>query len=181
MAKLQEILEKEKVRGSDSECRTVHLFQEGTFYRAYNWSAWLCTRYISQFKPTRRQMKNSEESFVFVGFPVDSLHKFVPEGEQYVQNEDKSVDFVIPQSLLPSVSDMAQPTSEYGNWKQCVPLTESKPKEKSGNVLSELLVAGSTDVKSILKKILVYPLEQKSLIDNTIFLTELKQQVATII
>lgn len=54
MSQLKEILEKEKDRGSMEQCGVIHLFREGTFYRAYEWSAWLCCRYISQFKATRR-------------------------------------------------------------------------------------------------------------------------------
>ena len=39
MAKLNEILEIELRRHSVDECRVINLFQEGTFYRAYEWSA----------------------------------------------------------------------------------------------------------------------------------------------
>ncbi len=42
MSQLKEILEKEKERGTLEQCTQVHLFREGTFYRAYEWSAWLC-------------------------------------------------------------------------------------------------------------------------------------------
>ena len=36
--------------------RSIHLFQEGSFYRAYVWSAWLVCRYIHEFKVTHRIM-----------------------------------------------------------------------------------------------------------------------------
>lgn len=41
MPQLKEIFEKESQRGSLEQCLVVHLFKEGTFYRAYEWSAWL--------------------------------------------------------------------------------------------------------------------------------------------
>ena len=41
---LKEILSIEENRTEDSR-GVIHLFQEGTFYRAYEWSAWLCHRY----------------------------------------------------------------------------------------------------------------------------------------
>ena len=41
MAKLKEILEVECRSQSADDVRTIHLFAEGTFYRAYEWSAWL--------------------------------------------------------------------------------------------------------------------------------------------
>lgn len=74
MAQISEILTLEKDRTDSS----IHLFQEGSFFRAYEWSAWLCCWFISQFKVTHRKLKNIESSVVFVGFPVASLEKFTP-------------------------------------------------------------------------------------------------------
>ena len=54
MSQLKEILEKEKDRGSMGQCGVIHLFREGTFYRAYEWSAWLCVRYFAELKVTHR-------------------------------------------------------------------------------------------------------------------------------
>lgn len=45
MPQLKEIFEKESQRGSLEQCLVVHLFKEGTFYRAYEWSAWLMVHY----------------------------------------------------------------------------------------------------------------------------------------
>ena len=44
MAQLKEILEIEKKREEGGQYSTIYLFPEGTFYRAYEWSAWLCCR-----------------------------------------------------------------------------------------------------------------------------------------
>ena len=46
MAQLKEIFERESQRGTAESCTVIHLFQEGTFYRAHEWSAWLCVRYM---------------------------------------------------------------------------------------------------------------------------------------
>ena len=58
MAKLAEILSKERERESRIHQCEIHLFQEGSFLRAYEWSAWLCCQFISQFKVTHRKLKN---------------------------------------------------------------------------------------------------------------------------
>lgn len=73
---LKEILSIEENRTEDSKC-VIHLFQEGSFYRAYEWSAWLCHRFINQFKVTHRRFKSIEHSVLFVGFPVASLEKYL--------------------------------------------------------------------------------------------------------
>lgn len=180
MAHLSEILEKEKQRTNDAECRVIHLFPEGTFYRAYQWSAWLCSRYISQFKPTRRQIKNTEDYLVFVGFPTASLSKFVPDGIQPIVNEDKTVDIRIPELLVPAIESSEPFLTDYQNWMMSVPLTEPKTKDKTDKV-TDFLIADSTNTKDILKKILSYPIEQKTPIDSMLFLTDLRRQVAAII
>jgi len=41
MAAIKEILEFEDDRSDREMQRVIHLFQEGSFYRAYEWSAWL--------------------------------------------------------------------------------------------------------------------------------------------
>ena len=85
MAQLKEILEIEKKREEGGQYSTIYLFPEGTFYRAYEWSAWLCCRYINQFRTTKRYNKSVSADMVFVGFPKVSLAKFTP--ENVVPNE----------------------------------------------------------------------------------------------
>lgn len=44
MAKLSDILELERQREEAASKRVIHLYQEGSFLCAYEWSAWLCYR-----------------------------------------------------------------------------------------------------------------------------------------
>ena len=85
MAKLTEIVAIERERETDMSRRQIHLFADGSFYRAYEWSAWLCCRYINQFRTTKRYNKSVSADMVFVGFPKVSLAKFTP--ENVVPNE----------------------------------------------------------------------------------------------
>ena len=82
MAQLTEILQQEKQRTADETLRQIHLYPEGGFYRAYEWSAWLCLRYVRQLKPTKRMVKSVNAPMVFVGFPQTSLSKFTVEGAE---------------------------------------------------------------------------------------------------
>ena len=72
MAQLKDILEKESERHTVEQGRVMHFFKEGGFYRAYQWSAWLCKRFFTEMKVTHRLMKSNDD-IVFVGFPVTSL------------------------------------------------------------------------------------------------------------
>ena len=79
MPQLKEIFEKESQRGTLEQCAVVNLFKEGTFYRAYEWSAWLMVHYFTDMKVTHRLLKSGED-VVFVGFPLTSLERYVPLG-----------------------------------------------------------------------------------------------------
>ena len=82
MAGIKDILKIEQQRESSDDWTCIHLFQEGSFYRAYEVSAWLCTMHINQFKVTHRHVKGIDQTIVFVGFPVSSLEKRTPEIHQ---------------------------------------------------------------------------------------------------
>ncbi|MCQ2259272.1 MAG: hypothetical protein MJZ41_14980 [Bacteroidaceae bacterium] len=73
MAQLIDILKIERERTDDNR-NVINLFQEGSFYRAYEWSAWLCSRFIRDFKVTNKNLKNIETPVCFVGFPITRLH-----------------------------------------------------------------------------------------------------------
>ena len=45
MASIKEIVQLEGDRSEPSQYSVVHLFHEGSFLRAYDWSAWLLCRY----------------------------------------------------------------------------------------------------------------------------------------
>ncbi len=46
MTDLKEAIEKEKKRDTAAQARIMYFYKEGTFLRAYEWSAWLWCKYI---------------------------------------------------------------------------------------------------------------------------------------
>lgn len=180
MAKIKDVLEIESHRESIEQCREINLFQEGTFYRAYEWSAWLCVRYVQEFKTTKRLFNNIDEGLVFVGFPVTSLQKFTPEGATVSLGDDKSAHLLLPSSVFQDVSDIEQLKNEFANWKQSVPLTENAKKEIE---VEKYGTSGGhpTRLTEIMHHILAYPIEQKSPMECMSFLAEIKKRIADII
>lgn len=71
MAQIKDVLVIESKRDTLEQCVIIHLFEEGSFYRAYQWSAWLCHRYIKEFKPTHRRLKQDDETLIFCWFPCE--------------------------------------------------------------------------------------------------------------
>ncbi|MCD8235575.1 MAG: hypothetical protein LUD00_02740 [Prevotellaceae bacterium] len=47
MSEIKDILDIEQERSEPKDWQVINLFQEDSFYRAYEVSAWLCHTYIS--------------------------------------------------------------------------------------------------------------------------------------
>ncbi len=177
---LNEILERE--RRGDDDLYTIHLVQEGSFYRAYEWSAWLCHCNFSNLRATRRLQKNSEESFVFVGFPVTSLEKFTPPGAVLSTPAEKCVDLLLPTETFSADRTVEEMHTDFEHWKSCVQLTESSKKRlvaaRSGAMVEEC--QRPLHMTEIMQRILAYPLEQNSPLDCMMFLADVKRQIAAL-
>ena len=91
MARIKDIVETEMQRSDMAACRIIHLYVEGTFCHAYEWSAWLWQRFVREFKVTHRYVKCIEQTIAFVGFPMMSLEKRTPEGAQVVHIAEKHI------------------------------------------------------------------------------------------
>ena len=177
MAQLKDILETEKLRTDLAQCSRINLFKEGTFYRAYEWSAWLCVRYVQEFKTTRRLMKNSDESMVFIGFPVTSLQKFF--GDGVAVTDDGSVAAVLREDVFGAGATSETLLAEFSNWKQSVPLTDNSKKRLDEE--RNPATAGPQRITDIMHDILSYPIESRTPMESMSFLSELKTRLSKII
>ncbi len=69
MSLTKDIIEQENIRSS-ATCMELHLHQEGSFLRAYDWSAWLACRYLHDFKVNKRTFKGIDAPVAYIGFPA---------------------------------------------------------------------------------------------------------------
>lgn len=183
MAQLKDILDLESKREERNDYESIHLFPEGTFYRAYEWSAWLCCRYVNEFKVTRRENKNltnGDGTVAFIGFPITSLKKFTPEGCEITANEDKSITVTLPFGVFGDNANHESLATDFANWKQSIPIAVSK----KGGSLRDSLKNGDQEMQQgrhmsdVVFRIMSYPIEQKSPLECMSFLAELKHQLA---
>lgn len=174
MAELKDIIDKERQREGRQEFLTVHLYQDGSFYRAYDWSAWLCVNYIkSDMKVTHRKAKTKDIDFAFVGFPITSVEKYTPADAVAVRLSDKAVDIQLGVELIDASVSFDTLSDAVEKWKEGIPLT--KPLDRKSD--KELYTDVSPEVSEIMKEILAYPIESKSLIENTIFISNIKEKL----
>ena len=62
MSSIKEIIEAESKELAECHHDILHLHREDSFYRAYEWSAFLACRYLHEFKVTKRVFKGIERS-----------------------------------------------------------------------------------------------------------------------
>lgn len=143
MAKLVDILQVEKDRQEEATWAVVHLYKTGSFYSAYEWSAWLIavitfndevrmrTKDRKPLSVTRIKMANSEETFCRVGFPLKSVEKYIPTRLSYDAEDDKHIVISVE---LPKPTDGSEVTHDrlaeaVKKWKESQSIKQPKDKK----------------------------------------------------
>lgn len=184
MAQISDILEKERKRETDGDGRVIHLFQEGSLYRAYERSAWLCVKHVNpQMKVTRKALKGGDDTFCFVGFPATSLPIYSPAGAGVSPAGEKEMDIVLPEETAVT-GNGEEAEKEFEAWKQELPLSDSKRKRRSGGkgfAFDGEPPEGVRTITEIMHDILAYPVESKTPMESMLFLTAIKEQIAKLI
>lgn len=182
MSQIIQIVQTERERSEETR-NVVHLYQEGSFYRAYEWSAWLCHRFIQKFKVTHRQLKGIEDSVLFIGFPVTSLEKYFGMFSCKEVSE-KSKNIFLSSSIIPEDMELEMMQTDYDAWKSSIPLTVNNAKKDNIEADSQAKTfpqMSSHTLTSIMQQILAFPLEQKTPIECMLFVAETKQNLARLI
>lgn len=177
MAAIKDIVKQEGERSEPRHYAQIHLFQEGSFVRAYEWSAWLLCQYVHEFKATRRVFRDIENPVAFVGFPKTSMEKFIPPESKVEELDEKHTAIALPMDISDEM--LKQMHSDYESWKEKIPLTESAKERKSTEKTESS--ASSATLTDFLHRVMAFPLESKSPIDCMLFLAEIKKQMARMI
>lgn len=184
MAKLTEILDMERKRPLPEHYSQIRLWADGSFYRAYEFSAWLCCRYIRQFKVTRRTIKAANSDLLFIGFPQSSLEKFKPEGATVALFDDKDILLTLPEGMVVPSEDSTL-EQEFQNWRTTIPLTESKSEQQEGGkaskLPSKLSSSSPMSMTGIMKSIMEFPVESNTPIDCMLFLADIKKHLSSLL
>ena len=145
MAQLADILQQERDRDTADKWGIIHLYKTGSFYSAYEWSAWLIavitfndavrmqTKDRKPIAVTRIPIANSDETFCRVGFPLKSIEKYIPTRLNYEAADDKHLVITV---ALPQPQDGSEVTYErlseaVAKWKEAQPLKQPKDKKDS--------------------------------------------------
>lgn len=196
MAKLADILAIERDRQEPEKWGMIHLFKTGSFYTAYEWSAWL-TAVISYNDEVRKQSKTrmpltvtrneiattEGETFCKVGFPLKSVEKFIPTRTCFEAIDDNHIVITIE---LPQPKDGSEVTYErlaeaVEKWKESQPIKAAKEKKPTKEADGTVTHSPPTGQGGIIAQILSYPLAERTPLENYQFISSLKQQIAQIL
>lgn len=190
--KPSEAIEKENQRQDPSTWNKIYLHKDGSFYHAYEWSAWLiktiiCTEEFQKqrndsviLSAIRYNNKKSLGEYVIVGFPLTSLSKYIPtyKDTDLTESGDIIVEIEIPDVQNKSYNDLY---SDFVNWKESCEIKEQKQKEPKPKSSISIATKYSMGLFSIATQVLSYPLESSSAQDNIDFIATLRKQVANLL
>ena len=183
MSVTKELIEKEKDLVEAGQVRDLHLHREGTFIRAYDWSAWLACKYLHDFKVNKRTFKGIDEPVAYIGFPKTSLEKWIPEGAGQRLEDEKYLVVTLPELMITDTYETM--AAAYNDWKDALPLTESNPglRKKGGckDVCMPEADNAPITLTTIMQRILAFPIESKSPLESMAFLADIKQRLAALI
>jgi hypothetical protein len=171
----QEILDLEQAN-SDK----IHLLLEGSFWIAYEKSAFRFMRTVKPYKVKKKRIKIVECEMVSLGFPLSALEGLVSEGGlEIVERTDKLVSLRAPDPLT---------DEEFELWKTDVELFAPAPKQNSTPKLNrnendyEMTSrhTGSPDCEgemAIVRRIRDFSVENSTPMECLLFVAELKRQI----
>lgn len=166
-----EMLTAEKNRSTKETQQTIHLYAEGTFYHAYEWSAWLCCQFINSFKTTRRENKKAKTDIVSIGFPISSLEKYTPAEARTEQAEEGHLIWHLPDTLIKDPTNLNE---QYTRWRSAIPMTEAKTKS---NAPLPVLADHPVSITGIMKQVLAFRVESHSPMECMQFLLDIQTQL----
>lgn len=168
-------------RSTALQCRTIYLHKDGKFYRAYQMSAWLYSKSINAYKVTHRRFKSVEETVAFIGFPTESLMKWIPDGFEVDGSDERLVRISVPDDVVADICSGSEVQAAYKSWKESQPLNEpyeSVPEKSKSPAPPNVTKRMSPSMFGIMQQILAFPIESKSPIDCMLFLAEVRQSLA---
>ena len=185
MSVTKELIEQERLQVQAGHLAEVHLHKEGTFLRAYDWSAFLCCRYLHEFKVSKRVFKGIDEPVAYIGFPETSLMKWTPEGAQQEVVDEKHLQLRLPEVMVAEAPDVL--ADAYAEWKAAIPLTEPQAGQRRRSTAKDLPFGDEpaedspATLTSIMQRVLAWPLESKSPLETMTFMADIKQRLATLV
>ena len=181
---VQEIHDSEK--RNSSNLYDVHFYMEGSFWRAYEWSAYLSRKFPShlneeeRLRVLKKVTKGDENGYVQVGLQLSSFEKYFPgvvDDEDIFEMKDRHI--VIHTEKFFKDEDFSDYENILSSWKSSIKLTNNEKKnnkELNGDTNNKSCVSAD----SLIDEIISYPIENKSLVESLQFLSYVRDRAIKI-
>lgn len=176
-----------ETRNSENELYQIHFYQEGDWWRAYEWSSYLVAQFPNaleekdKLKPIRRSYKENEDGIIFVGLKASSFEKYLP-NMKYNVIEDKHMIVDVSNIDLPIFNINNYSTILY-EWKNKYPFKETREKKEENKTTVELppyvFNENKDTIMSIVFEIMTYNIDTNNE-KNAAFLQNMKNKFLNI-
>ena len=156
---------------------TIKFYKEGNFWRAYEWSAYLCEFFPNglsendKLKPTYKEIKGVDGGIIFVGLPTSSFKKFFPSLENKDFFNDKDGVKLIDVSKEFNKIAFENIGNILNEWKKKYRTNSPKLSTNSSNTFK------CNNTNDIIQSLKAFPIESKSPIECLLFLSDLKKKI----
>lgn len=171
---------------TDDNIMKLYLFNENGWWRAYEWSAYLCNHLpceldeANRLNPTKKNSSFFDGGIIFVGLKATSFEKYLPclcKDVESIDLEQKQIEF--------DVSDLFY-DCDFSNYKELLYEWKGKFKfkkrnEKKENETKQNETDKGITVKELLSKIDGFRVERKTPIEAIAFVSEIKGDVFKIL
>lgn len=160
MPSISEVIKFEKA----TPAGIIRLIKSGDFLRAYNRSAWLFLQFITQYKVTRKFVKQLNEDVYFIDFPAGKMHETL--GDRKTESTELGYDVML--------RDTEQPDeAEFPKW-----LSTIAPEPASAADHNSLPMTGAEAEREVLRQLCEFRMEKATMVDCVVFLSKLREMLA---
>lgn len=193
MGKYLEYIKEEK--RNEKNLFKIYFRKEGDWYRAFEWSAYLAHYFPNNLeekdllKPLKKMLRGLDDGYITVGLQLQSIDKFFPIDKELdiISSEEENL-IIIDCELFFKDSNIT--INNYENilkdWKNDIDFLKSESKNATEKVVNnnnneKKLVQTKQDSNKIIRNVLLsiknYHMSNKTLIDNTLFLHTLQEEI----
>ena len=165
--------QREILAHESAESNEIHLYQEGMFWKAYEYSAYRFTFGICAFSPKKKFIKAIGRDMVSIGFPKDSLKKHAALFD--LVSESEKACTIIPKGCAPPKS--------FDDWREEIPLLVKGGASKTTDRRPVMTVTMTpqpkpkSEAELIVDEIRCYNMESKTPMECMLWLSQLKARI----
>lgn len=164
----------------------IHFYLNGDWWRAYEWSAYLVSLLQKDFekenslKVNRKICNGIDNGITFVGLKLSSFDKYFPNvKDKKTQDSEIIIDC---KDLIDETIDYESYKEVLNNWKNTIQFAKEKIKDANDEkqIKNEKINDNlnnkdkNSSLNDILNKIANYDIINHTLLENTVFINEIK-------